>query len=373
MIQEHKIIEIPDMSIPNDTVSSKPFFSIVVPVYNAEEHLVSCLESVLRQKASLELVIIDDGSTDGSPAICRDYMKRDTRVKFYQQENAGAASARNKGIAYSRGKYLLFVDSDDEIYQGSLIEIQVVLERQPVDVMFLDSEKVFPNGKIVPLGNGYSRIPPDSLQTDKAPLAKLIKFPASPWDKAIAAQLIKQDAQFQEGLLHEDLDWAMEIFLSMNSYGYHRGSYYRYHQRPLSASNSFSQNGVRDYLWFLQKWSEYRSADEQARSLVRRFITYEFVIFLAISYRAHRQGIPIDFRKVRGILNSPNVGCIYALTKKEKVAFCISRIFGLRIASFSMGCGMLLRNAVLGKLMNPCPDKPIARASASTTPSDILF
>ena len=100
-----------------DTEQSK--ISIIIPVYNKEAYLERCLDSVLAQThKSLEVLLIDDGSTDGSPAICEKYAKKDPRIRVLTQENAGASAARNAGIEAAGGDYIGFVDADDWIEPG---------------------------------------------------------------------------------------------------------------------------------------------------------------------------------------------------------------------------------------------------------------
>ncbi|HSQ22219.1 MAG TPA: glycosyltransferase, partial [Coriobacteriia bacterium] len=90
--------------------------SIIVPVYNAEAFLTSCIESVLAQTfADYELLLVDDGSTDGSGEICDWYAGRDVRVKVFHVPNGGPASARNKGLDMAVGRYIQFLDADDEL------------------------------------------------------------------------------------------------------------------------------------------------------------------------------------------------------------------------------------------------------------------
>ena len=102
--------------------------SVIVPVYNKEEYLGRCIDSVLGQTyADLELILVDDGSKDGSAEICRSYEKKDKRVRFIQKENGGASSARNLGISEAKGEYIGFVDGDDwieeDMYETLLNEL----------------------------------------------------------------------------------------------------------------------------------------------------------------------------------------------------------------------------------------------------------
>ena len=91
-----------------------PGISLVVPVYNVQEYLPECLDSLLGQSfAAIEIILVDDGSTDASAEICDRYAARDGRIRVVHQQNAGVSRARNVGIRLARGKYLGFVDGDD--------------------------------------------------------------------------------------------------------------------------------------------------------------------------------------------------------------------------------------------------------------------
>ena len=95
--------------------------SIIIPVYNVKDYLTECLESVIHQTyRSLEIIIVDDGSTDGSSIICDKYEQLDKRIKVLHQQNEGVARARKRAISCATGKYICFVDSDDTIDCGMI-------------------------------------------------------------------------------------------------------------------------------------------------------------------------------------------------------------------------------------------------------------
>ena len=98
-----------------------PLITIIVPVYNTEAYLPRCLDSILSQSfADFELLLVDDGSTDGSGLICDSYADRDGSIRVFHKENGGVSSARNLGIDKAQGEWLYFVDSDDELLPGGL-------------------------------------------------------------------------------------------------------------------------------------------------------------------------------------------------------------------------------------------------------------
>ena len=94
----------------------KELISVIVPVYNCEKYIEICIRSVLQQTyTNLELILVDDGSTDGSGKVCDQYVDQDTRVKVIHKENGGVSSARNRGIENAVGDWYSFVDADDFI------------------------------------------------------------------------------------------------------------------------------------------------------------------------------------------------------------------------------------------------------------------
>ena len=103
-----------------------PEVSVIVPVYNMEEYLPRCIESILAQTyRDFELILVDDGSSDNSGNMCDEYALKDNRIKSVHKENDGVSSARNCGLQVAEGKYILFIDSDDFVdpsYIGELLE-----------------------------------------------------------------------------------------------------------------------------------------------------------------------------------------------------------------------------------------------------------
>ena len=93
-----------------------PKLSVIVPVYNTEKYLRECIDSILAQTfGDFELLLVDDGSTDSSGAICEEYAQMDERIRVIHQKNAGATVARRNGVSHAGGEYITFVDSDDWI------------------------------------------------------------------------------------------------------------------------------------------------------------------------------------------------------------------------------------------------------------------
>lgn len=108
--------------------------SIIVPVYNVESYIAECLDSVLQQKyKEIELIIIDDGSTDRSGEICDQYALTDSRIQVIHSKNSGVSSARNKGLKHAKGAYITFVDPDDLVLSDIYVQMIHILENDEVD------------------------------------------------------------------------------------------------------------------------------------------------------------------------------------------------------------------------------------------------
>ena len=113
-----------------------PLISVIVPVYNAERYLADCLESLIRQThRELEILVIDDGSTDGSAALCERFAGQDGRIRLLRKENGGVSSARNLGLDEAQGEYVAFVDADDWILPEMLETQLIQLTREGGDMI----------------------------------------------------------------------------------------------------------------------------------------------------------------------------------------------------------------------------------------------
>lgn len=119
--------------------------SIIIPVYNVSSYLPECLNSILSQDYSnLEIILIDDGSTDSSGKICDDYAAQDRRIRVIHQKNSGAAAAKNAGLRIASGKYLSFVDSDDVLEPGAYSHMLQLMHSHAADVVQCSYRDLFP-------------------------------------------------------------------------------------------------------------------------------------------------------------------------------------------------------------------------------------
>lgn len=117
--------------------------SIIVPVYKTEKHLDRCVDSLINQTTrEIEIILVDDGSPDSCPSLCDSWAKRDHRIKVVHKENGGLSSARNAGLALATGKYVGFVDSDDDVEYDMYQKMFSVAEQYNVDFVMSDYQRI---------------------------------------------------------------------------------------------------------------------------------------------------------------------------------------------------------------------------------------
>lgn len=125
-----------------------PEVSVIVPVYNAEEYLPRCINSIQKQTLTdIEIILINDGSQDNSGRICDEYASRDDRIKVIHQKNAGVSAARNAGMRAAKGRYIGFVDADDWVNPDMYEAMLSSASQNNADIVICDAQTVYSNGK----------------------------------------------------------------------------------------------------------------------------------------------------------------------------------------------------------------------------------
>lgn len=198
-------------------------FSIIVPVYNVKDYLDQCMDSLLNQTYSdYEILLIDDGSTDGSGDQCDTYSIYE-QVRVFHKPNGGLSDARNFGIERADGEYLVFVDSDDWIEKQSLEKFVESLGSDRPDVLITRLIESFDDGKQeVEKDEGfYAYLQAESFSKERAIQwdcwQSKSSFPAP--KKIISKDLIEHyQLRFLKGKLHEDIDWSCNIWYNAETY-----------------------------------------------------------------------------------------------------------------------------------------------------------
>ncbi len=190
-----------------------PDISIIVPIYNAENYLDKCIESLLNQtKKEIEIILINDGSTDNSEKIIKSY--KDKRIKYFKNENQGIGKTRNFGIEKAKGKYLMFVDSDDYIDKNMAKLMFDKAFSNSLDMVVCDYYKVINNENI------EEKLPSFKPTTLKNSPNLLYDINLSPWNKIYKTSLVKDNnIRFVEDLKYEDAPFVIETLDKANRIG----------------------------------------------------------------------------------------------------------------------------------------------------------
>ena len=205
-----------------------PLISIIVPVYNIEEYLSRCVGSLQRQTyPRTEILLVDDGSTDGTGALCDRLAREDPRIRVFHKENGGSSSARNMGIAEARGEYLGFVDSDDYVEPDMYEKLYAAIKQYDVPVAQVGRDEIDPDGNRLP----DICIPPEETVCISAE-AFLKELLMHRGDCSFCTKLIRRsalgDRRFPEGALNEDFYLLVQLLgeridriASLPDRGYH--------------------------------------------------------------------------------------------------------------------------------------------------------
>ena len=175
-------------------------YSVIIPVYNAEGTLRRCLDSITNQQFSdYELLLINDGSTDGSDAICREYASTYSCVRYLTKENGGVSSARNLGLEQAEGEYILFVDSDDYVSNGYFAGIDQELTQYHPDLLMFGAANIGVE-KRVRITGAYQETEESNIASRIADAMQRYLF-SSLWNKVFYRQIIEQNhIRFEKNL-----------------------------------------------------------------------------------------------------------------------------------------------------------------------------
>lgn len=228
------------LSIPQKVINERDnLISIIVPVYNVEAYVARCIESLLNQTyKNIEIIIIDDGSTDQSNSICRKYALLDNRIKLFKKENGGLSSARNYGLDVSNGNYIFFVDSDDYISNiciERLINLSLIYD---ADIVACEYQKVYSKDKIESIKNFNNEVIRQFKNEEIVyDLLNYKTFNIMSCAKLYRKTLFEK-IRFPLNLLHEDEFTTPYLFELAKCAVYTSMPYYKYFYRDNSITTS---------------------------------------------------------------------------------------------------------------------------------------
>lgn len=215
--------------------------SVIVPVYNAEKYLQKCIESLVGQSLeTIEIILIDDGSTDSSYQIMSQYQQKyPGKIRVLQKSNGGQGAARNLGICEAKGEYIGFVDADDYVDLGMYEEMYQKAVQEKLDMVQCHFTYLTEEGKVLP---SYGNVREFHGQEDM-----FLDTLASPWNKLIRAVLLKEHGVFfTEGYIYEDTAFFLKLIPHIASSGLVEKSFVYHIDRGDSTMNANKSRKVAD-------------------------------------------------------------------------------------------------------------------------------
>lgn len=211
--------------------------SIIVPIYNVEKELSRCIGSLLKQSyRNIEIILVDDGSTDNCPAICAESAAADGRIRIIHRENGGLSAARNSGLDVATGEYLSFVDADDWVAKDFIETLVVNMEQESADISIIGYTMVWDDGRERRFSSDEQYYVFDREEAIRELLIHK-KFQCMVCQKMYKAEIFSQ-LRFPEGKLYEDVAVGLPTFLLCNKVVCCGKSKYFYYQRSGSIVNS---------------------------------------------------------------------------------------------------------------------------------------
>lgn len=287
----------------NLDMDGQPLVTVIIPVYNTERYLQCCVDSVLIQTYSnLEIILVDDGSTDGCPQICDEYAARDPRVQTVHQPNGGAGSARNAALDIARGEYYVFVDSDDYITPDFVEQLLYTLQASGAELAicgFTQDFDALQNG-VSPDWDSYSSQAAIREQT----LLSGARFEAEVSGKLYAKRLFQNMRFPEEIVMGEDFAIMYKIFhlaeepiayVDVKKYGYRANPDSIVHY-PAASKNLLGLLGVREeFQVFVERHYP------ELGNTVRNFTTMRVVQYYILMILERYDNQELEHRLVRRI------------------------------------------------------------------------
>jgi glycosyltransferase involved in cell wall biosynthesis len=238
--------------------------SVIVPIFNAELYLAKCIESLIRQPyTALQIILVNDGSTDNSLAIAQKYAVQDRRIEVYTQTNQGQSVARNLGLQYAQGEYISFVDADDYVDEDYYVTLMQHIGE--LDCVQIGYRRVTAQGKVL-----LEKLPKHFYQF------------TSPCMRLYRRELfVKHNLRFPSGMIYEDVVFSLDFWGSRPSYRIL--SYTGYNYLANTSSTTAMRNLVAKELLF----ATLKEKKQQSKSMTHKLLVIYTVLRLKFHFKRY--------------------------------------------------------------------------------------
>ncbi len=245
--------------------------SIIIPAYNTEEYMAECLDSILNQTLEeIEIIVVDDGSADGTLAILRDYEKRfPEKIKVFHKENGGQASARNVALKYAQGEYLGFVDSDDWIDVDMYEVMYTKAKKENADIVICDMVDHYPTYEIY----HHASVFDDKFKVTPSACNKIFK------------RTFAEGVNFPEGLYYEDFEYTTKQLMKTDKISLVHKGFYHCHCREVSTMNNNNAKMNKDILSVMENLEAFVKANnwEEKYGEVIEYLYIDHILITTIN------------------------------------------------------------------------------------------
>ncbi len=320
--------------------------SVVVPVYNVMPYLERCVQSVVRQTyQNLEIILVDDGSTDGSGKLCDKIAGTDQRIRVIHQKNQGLSGARNTGIRQATGEYVVFLDSDDEWLLSDGLE--KLLSEDKTDIIAFKRVDIWNKNQRV-LCADYDTAAIAKMPDTQAVFSYLVttqQLQISACFLLVRRQmLLDHDIFFPFGMLSEDIYWSIHLWQHVQTVRFTNLNFYGYYHREASITTTGSIRTYQSYDQIFTYWKEQCNKGCINAAAIRIYLCDLWVSRGYCYYKLKPDDKPVAYGILRRHVDLLN----YAITPKARRVAKMSKVLGVRSTLVVLGWYWQLRNRIKG-------------------------
>lgn len=298
-------------------ISSAPQVSVIIPVYNTQDYIKKCLDSILAQNnKNYEVILVNDGSTDNSEQICREYSAADSRFKVFTKENGGVSSARNTGLDKASGKWVVFIDSDDWISEDFLT---IPAEAADADIIRKPFLKIDNTGEIL---NKAEECTGYVITENEKICSSFIKGPGQAiWDKLILRSLIGSQRFDETMKIGEDFLFCVELFPKAKCYCFSPAGHYNYLVHPGSVMYKSKCDKIKNTQATLKLAARLDAISQKTLVAKNALARYVFIQL----FRSRKFLNKKDLRQIRDIVRKIKLSELKYISLKWKLKFLFKR------------------------------------------------
>lgn len=311
-------------------MSDNPWISVIIPVYNPGRYFEKCINSILNQTyRNLEIILVDDGSTDGSEKACDDYAQKDNRIKVIHQKNSGVSKARNAGLHIATGDYYHFPDSDDYMEPDSYEYLLGLVEKTKCDVINFEHFITYPDREIT---HSY----PEEFYgacNQRQALGKLAGGVQFCWNKLFSKKLITASGDFAGIKFREDIVRGEDTLFAASAI--ERTESVWFDQRPLYHYVQTEQSACRgsfrpSQLSVVKLYDAFRPIYGKYQDVWQNFVVFMQGILINIYYDIWSDEKPWreEKKELRQVIETHYQEILknYPLSKKQRIKFLLFHI-----------------------------------------------